>query len=65
MSKPWKRPNQEKLYVARVLNHQCPHCGDSLPDGYVYVTCEACRRDMRERARRKKKTAGAATPNGQ
>lgn len=44
---------------------KCVSCRTKLPDGYFYVKCESCK--VRERARyyAKKKTAEAATSNGQ
>jgi hypothetical protein len=51
-------------YYKRQRNHQCTQCGADLANDYFYTACPKCRQKAAE-YRRKKKTAGAGTPNGQ
>ena len=53
-----------KQYYNRRENHQCTVCGTVLEDDYFFTQCPKCRRYKSE-YNKKKKTAGAATPNGQ
>lgn len=53
-----------RRYHKRQRNHQCVHCGVVLAADYFYTNCPKCRQQKAEHYQ-KKKTAGAATPNGQ
>ena len=58
------RKVRRERYHKWARNHQCVHCGAKLPEEYYYVSCPKCRQYQAEYQKRKK-TAGAATPNGQ
>lgn len=59
-----KRASQKKSYIKNVQNHICPRCKQPLPENYFFIVCESCREKYKEYYKNKK-TAGAATPNGQ
>lgn len=60
-----RRKKCRRQYRNRQQNHECTRCGVKLPNDYFYVKCDNCRNREQEKCREKKKTAGAATPNGQ
>lgn len=51
-------------YYQRQRDHQCTQCGVDLANDYFYTNCPKCRQQKAEYYQ-KKKTAEAATPNGQ
>lgn len=64
VDKAKKRAARKKAYIKKVQNHICPRCNKPLSEDYFFTVCESCRERYKEYCR-KKKTAGAATPNGQ
>ena len=59
-----RKAANKKAYIKNVQNHKCPRCKHPLPQDYYYTVCASCREKQRDDYQ-KKKTAGAATPNGQ
>lgn len=53
-----------RQYYNRLEKHQCTMCGTALDENYYFTQCPKCRQ-YRADYYKKKKTAGAATPNGQ
>ena len=71
VSRPERRAFQRKAvknarykqYYNRREKHQCTACGTPLEDNYFFTQCPKCRQ-YKKKYDKKKKTAGAATPNG-
>lgn len=64
VDKAKKSASRKKSYLKTIQNRKCPRCKQPLPKDYFYTVCASCRKKMKAYYQ-KKKTAGAATPNGQ
>ena len=56
-----ERKRRERL----MKEHRCTSCKSQLPDDWFYTKCESCKARERNNYYKRKKTAEAATSNGQ
>lgn len=57
----WRQEHDKKLKA----EHRCIICQAPMPKDWFYVSCEKCKTRDRNNYYKRKKTAEAATPNGQ